>query len=89
MPLVKVKLYMSFREIAGSDEVALNLPDGATVADMLEEISRRHPELGRRIENEDYILMKGGRWPKPHEKLNEGDEFALFPPVGGGSPEVL
>ena len=89
MPIVKVKLYMSFREIAGSEEISLYLPDGATVADMLEEISKELPELGRRIEKEDYILMKGGRWPKPHEKLSDGDEFALFPPVGGGSPEVL
>ncbi len=89
MPIVKVKPYMYFREVVRGGEITLNLPDGATVADMLEKISEMYPELRKRLENEDYILMRGGRWPKPGERVRDGDEFALFPPVGGGSPEVL
>jgi len=49
MPIVKVKPYMYLREVAGGGETILNLPDGATVADMLEKISEMYPELRKRL----------------------------------------
>ncbi|HDM92398.1 MAG TPA: MoaD/ThiS family protein [Candidatus Korarchaeota archaeon] len=79
-----VKLYMHFRELAGADSLTLELPDSATVQDFLRELGERVPKLDKRIKRGEYILMKGGRWPKAHETLSDGDVLALFPPVGGG-----
>lgn len=87
---VKVMLFALYRELTGEKEVHLELPRGAKVADMLRVLEERYPKLkGRFIERSEehgrsFILMKGGRWPDPNEKLEDGEEFALFPPVGGG-----
>ncbi len=75
---------MHFRELAGTDSVTIELPDSATVQDFLQELGKKVPKLAGRIRKGEYILMKGGRWPKSHETLTDGDVLALFPPVGGG-----
>ena len=88
MPKVRVRLFAAFREAVGSKEVELDLPDGARVVDMLKELKARYPKLGEmlKLEGEErtFILMKGGRWPGLDAELADGEEFALFPPVGGG-----
>ncbi len=86
---VRVKLFALYRELAGEREVELELPNGARVRDMLRALEDRFPKLRgrlteRRGEQRNFILMRGGRWPDPDDMLKEGDEFALFPPVGGG-----
>ncbi len=89
MPKVRIKLFALYRELAGQKEVELNLPDGATVKDMLTELEETFPKLRGKFTTErqgdrSYILMKGGRWPNLEDRLEDGDEFSLFPPVGGG-----
>ena len=84
-----MKLFALYRELTGEREVEIELPDGAKVKDMLEALEERFPKLRgrlveRRGEQRSYILMRGGRWPDLNEPLRDGEEFALFPPVGGG-----
>ncbi len=86
---VKIKLFALYRELTGQKEVELELPEGATVWDMLKTLEERFPKLKGRLtersgEQRNFILMRGGRWPDPGDRLREGDEFSLFPPVGGG-----
>ena len=86
---VRVKLFALYRDLAGEREVELELPAGATVRDMLKALEERFPKLKGRLverkgEQRNFILMRGGRWPDPDDPLRDGDEFALFPPVGGG-----
>ncbi len=86
---VKIKLFALYRELTGQKEVELELSDGATVMDMLKTLEERFPKLRGRFtersrEQRNFILMRGGRWPDPEDKLEDGDEFSLFPPVGGG-----
>ncbi len=86
---VRVKLFALYRELAGEKEVQLELPRGAKVMDMLKALEERFPRLRgrfteRKSEQRSYILMRGGRWPDLNEPLRDGEEFALFPPVGGG-----
>ncbi len=86
---VRIKLFALYRELVGEKEVELELPDGATVRDMLKALEERFPKLRGRLverkgEQRNFILMRGGRWPNINERLRNGEEFALFPPVGGG-----
>lgn len=90
MPEVRVRFYAFYRELAGTDEVSLNLPDGSRVSDLLRTIEERFDGfrgklLNRRTGARSYILVRRGEWPDMEDPLNEGDEFSLFPPLGGGS----
>ncbi len=83
---VRVKVFANFRELIGSKEIELDLPEGSRVIDMLRYIEARYPKmkLMDRSDKRMYILMKGGRWPKLEDPLENGDDYALFPPIGGG-----
>ena len=44
---VTVLLFAAARDLAGADSVAVELPAGATVADLRAELARRHPVARR------------------------------------------
>ncbi len=78
---VNVRLFASLREIFKSPYLAVELPEGATVADLVEVIREEAPHLGRggRFHvtiNKDFVEQDAA--------LHDGDEVAIFPPVGGG-----
>ena len=80
---VNVRLFASLREIFKSPYLEVALPDGATVADLVEVIREDAPHLGHggRFHvtiNKDFVDQE--------EALHDGDEVAIFPPVGGGQP---
>lgn len=79
---VAVRLFATYREAAGRGHLELELPDGATVRDVVERVRDMYPLLrnGRGIvaaRNRDYVGLE--------EALLEGDEVALIPPVSGGA----
>ena len=80
--LVTVRLFARLREIAGAQDVGLELPAGATVHDAWKALANRHPELAAYEStiscavNEDYSRMTA--------ELHQGDEVAFLPPVSGG-----
>jgi molybdopterin synthase sulfur carrier subunit len=79
---VTVKLFASYREMAGASEMLLELPEGATVRDALETLSRRHTSIG----SQTYAPIAACNLIQvsPGHRLHEGDELAIFPPVSGG-----
>ena len=80
---VTVRFFALYRERAGASECSWQLPEGATLADLLRKIRAVHPGLAPpTVEivaavNEEYAV--GG------VVLREGDEVALIPPVSGGA----
>lgn len=79
---VKVKLYAAFRDIVGSKEEDLDLKDGSTVQDLLEDYIKRFPRLSRYREH--IILSVNKEYGAPARVLREGDEVSFLPPVSGG-----
>ncbi len=75
---VRVRLFASLRERAGTDEVELDLPDGATVADVM-------ARLGDVIDGVPVVLALNQEYADDQAELSPGDELALIPPVSGGS----
>ena len=79
---VRLKLFAYAREVIGSRDLAVELPEGTTTSGLLSELLIRYPGLGaleasiKIAVNHEYA--EGGR------KLAEGDEVALIPPVSGG-----
>lgn len=87
---VRFKLFSIFREEAGASEVVVQVPEGSTILDAVKELARVKPRLKERLLNGDgtlkrgFHLMRDRRWPKPDEKVRDGDLIVIFPPVGGG-----
>ncbi len=75
---VNVRLFAGLRERAGVDHVALELPDGARVADALARLSWLTGDVRVVMAvNRDYAAVD--------TPLAAGDELALIPPVSGGA----
>ena len=79
---VRVRLFAGLRERAGADELELELPDGAVVADALERV--------RALTDGVPVVMAVNReYADPESPLHGGDEVALIPPVSGGAVGTL
>ena len=80
--IVRSLFFATYRELAGADELPVELPDGARVADLLLALRGRGGGLARLPEaplvavNMDYAPLAA--------PLAEGDEVAFIPPVAGG-----
>jgi molybdopterin converting factor subunit 1 len=74
---IRVRLFAMLRERAGTDELELELPEGACVADALARVDH--------LANGLPLVMAVNRvYAKRDAVLSPGDELALIPPVSGG-----
>ena len=85
--MATVKLYLLFKEIAGTD--TLEYPDGLTPADILEDLAKKYPRIGRVLGRGDFIVLVNGS-PVPDKDLRRimlesDDVLELLPPASGGS----
>jgi len=83
---VRVRLFAIQRELAGTREVGLELPAGATVEDAWIAVADRHPAIapGRA----SVRFARNGDYADAATTLADGDEIAFIPPVSGGSSET-
>jgi MoaE-MoaD fusion protein len=77
--VVSVRLFAGLRERAGSAHVDVELPDDATVADLLAAL-----ELAPR----SCVAAINREYADAGTRIAPGDEVALVPPVSGGAGEV-
>src|SRR5436305_6684162 len=75
---VRVRLFASLRERAGTGELELELPDGARVHDAIE-------QLGEIVDGLTVVTAVNHEYAGDGAKLRQGDELALIPPVSGGA----
>ncbi len=80
--LVQVRLFAAARDIVGQAEVSLELKEGSTVGDLMEDFFARYPEL-KAIAG-SLLLSVNREFAERTAKLHEGDEVGLIPPVSGG-----
>lgn len=78
---VRLRLFASYAEAFGKDELALELPPGATAGDALAAV-RSRPGADR-LPPKPMIAVNQA-YARPEQALAEGDEVALIPPVAGG-----
>ena len=77
--LVSVRLFAGLRERAGSERIEVDLPEGATVGDLLAAM-----ELAPR----SCVAAVNREYAGPDTPIGAGDEVALVPPVSGGAGAV-
>ncbi|HEY2945909.1 MAG TPA: molybdopterin converting factor subunit 1 [Vicinamibacteria bacterium] len=79
---VRVRLFASLREAAGTELVELDLPEGATAEEAWRRLALAHPSLaGRR---RSLAVAVNRRYARFEEPLAPGDEVVFVPPVSGG-----
>jgi molybdopterin synthase catalytic subunit len=81
---VHVRLFAILRERAGRDSLALELVEGATVGDALEELAEQ-PGLGELLSLVPLCTAVNREYAGTGARLSAGDELALIPPVSGGA----
>jgi molybdopterin synthase catalytic subunit len=83
---VRARLFAIQREIAGTRELTLELAEGATIEEAWTAIVERVPALapGR----PSLRFARNGEYADPEERLADGDELAIIPPVSGGAGEA-
>lgn len=80
--LVRALFFASYRDIAGADELDVELPSGASAGDLVRALRgsggawARLPETPAVAVNLDYAPLA--------TPLADGDEVAFIPPVAGG-----
>jgi molybdopterin synthase catalytic subunit/molybdopterin converting factor small subunit len=74
---VRVRLFAGLRERAGTGSLEIDVPDGATVADVW-------PVLELGDEPAGLLYARNRAYVEPGEELQADDEVAVIPPVSGG-----
>jgi len=83
MMRVQVLFFGVLKDIVGRGEDALELQDGATLADVLSHYEQRVPKIREVLHT--VALSVNQHYAGPGAVLGEGDEVALLPPVSGGT----
>ncbi|MBX3425108.1 MAG: MoaD/ThiS family protein [Pirellulales bacterium] len=77
-----VRLFAAARERAGVGEAVVDLPIGATVADVQAALAEACPALGPLLPS--CLIAVNAEYAAEGRVVCEGDELALIPPVSGG-----
>ena len=79
---VRVQFYAQLRDLTGMRELDIELAEGATVRDLLENIYARQPAL--RPHDKSILIGAGVEFVDRNYEIKPDDEIALMPPVQGG-----
>ena len=80
---IRVRLSAGLAPVAGNSRLAVNLAEGATVADLVHQLRAEYPDLAQKLDT--AIPMVSGKHASPSEQLTAGQEVALLLPVAGGA----
>jgi molybdopterin synthase catalytic subunit len=84
---VELHLFASVREAVGAREICLELDDGATIQDLKRRLAVDYPRLEPMLERTVFAI--DDEYVPFEERLHDGAEVALIPPVSGGSDDRL
>lgn len=79
---VTIECHGASQRWCGAERLQLELPGGATVADALQALAVRHPELAAR--RATLAVAIGEDIVDGARRLEPGCSLALIPPVSGG-----
>ena len=79
---VSVRFFAMFRERAGVSHTEVELPDGASPAQLLVQLRSRFPSLPS--EDSPVLMAVNSEYVSEEAVLQDGDEVAFIPPVSGG-----
>jgi molybdopterin synthase sulfur carrier subunit len=78
---ITVLLFASYADMLGAPSLAVDLPAGSTVADLVAQL-RGRPGAARLPASP--LVAVNQRYASPSSLVHVGDEVAIIPPVAGG-----
>ncbi len=85
---VRVLAFGILKEWLGSDAAEVELPEGATVASLLQHLRARLPERAPKQALSGIAVGVNAEYAKAARILCDGDEVGLLPPVSGGGTRL-
>jgi molybdopterin converting factor subunit 1 len=79
---VRVLLFAAARDLAGADAVTVELPPGATVADLRAALAARVPALAALLRRSSVAVNHD--FAEDDRAIDPAAELAVIPPVSGG-----
>ena len=79
---VEIQFFSYFKDIAGCSTVSEEMPERATVHQLMQRIYERFPKLAPAARS--TLIAIGLEYATPDQQLKDGDQVSLFPPVQGG-----
>jgi sulfur-carrier protein len=79
---ITVKLFAAIRELAGTDELRLELQEGATVGDAKRILGQKLPQIAGLLSRS--VIARNLEYALDTDVIAGGDELAVIPPVSGG-----
>jgi MoaD family protein len=79
---VRVQFYAQLRDLVGIRELDIDVAEGSTIRDLLEQVYARQPKL--RPHGKSMLIGAGVEFVDRNYKLSAGDEISIMPPVQGG-----
>ncbi len=79
---IKVLFFASCRDLIGTGEREMTLPDGATVMDLISELASEQVRFADMAPS--LMVSVNQAYVERDSELQEGDEVAFIPPVSGG-----
>jgi MoaD family protein len=79
---VRVLFYAQLRDLIGMRHLDIELADGATVRDLLDQMYAQQPKL--RSHDNSILIGVGVEFVDRNYRLTPGEEVSVMPPVQGG-----
>lgn len=79
---IRAVFFARLRRELGMEELTLDVPDGADVRAVAEQLGREHG-----LNLRGCMVAVNETYARPEHLLQAGDEVAFLPPVAGGAPE--
>ena len=79
---ITVQCFAQLRDLAGAQKLDVDLAEGKTVSDLLEQVYERIPAL--RTHDKTILVGAGVEFVDRNYKLKPNDEISIMPPVQGG-----
>ena len=83
---VRVIAFGVLKEWLSPDAATVELPDGATVGSLLEQLRAQLPERAPEDAFHGIAVGVNAEYAQAAQVLHDGDEVGLLPPVSGGGP---
>ena len=79
---VRVRLFAAAKQVAGQDSVAVELPEGATIADLRRRLADDIPQLSGLLDR--ALFSVNLKYADDDGRIPSDAEVACIPPVSGG-----
>jgi molybdopterin converting factor small subunit len=79
---LRVQFYAQLRDMAGTSEMDVEMPESSTVRDLLGKVYDEKPAL--RGHDKSILVGAGVEFVERNHVLNPDEEISIMPPVQGG-----